>query len=54
MLKKGIIRRITISSLALFILLVTYFFPTKLESKDYKQTLNYIETQKGVVLHSFL
>ncbi len=49
MLKKGIIRRITISSLALFILLVTYFFPTKLESKDYKQTLNYIETQKGVV-----
>ena len=49
MLKKGIIRRITISSLALFILLVTYFFPTKLESQDYKQILNYIDTQKGVV-----
>ncbi len=49
MLKKGIIRRITISSLALFILLVTYFFPSKLENNDYKQTLNYIETQKGVV-----
>ncbi len=49
MLKKGIIRRITISSLALFILLVTYFFPTKLESQDYKLILNYIDTQKGVV-----
>ena len=49
MLKKGIIRRITISSLALLILLVTYFFPTKLEENPYKQNLSYTEIQKGVV-----
>lgn len=44
MLKKGIIKRITISSLALFILLITYFFPTKNEL-NYPQNLSYIEVK---------
>lgn len=44
MLKKGIIKRITVSSLALLILLITYFFPTKLE-KEYQQTLTYNDIQ---------
>lgn len=52
MLKKGIIRRITISSLALLILLITYFFPTKMEGNVYPQTLSYsdIETNALYVL----
>ena len=49
MLKKGIIKRITISSLALLILLITYLFPTKLETNPYNQTLTYTETQKGSI-----
>ena len=44
MLKKRIIKRITVSSLALLILLITYFFPTKLE-KEYQQTLTYNDIQ---------
>lgn len=44
MLKKGIIRRITISSLALIILLITYFFPTKNESVI-PQNLSYNEVK---------
>ncbi len=49
MLKKGILRRVTISSLALLILLITYLFPTKLENTSYEQKLSYTEVQKGVV-----
>ena len=48
MLKKGIVRRITISSLALLILLITYLFPSKMEN-SYPQSLSYTETQKGIV-----
>lgn len=52
MLKKGIIKRITISSLALLILLITYFFPTKMEQKI-PQTLSYsdIKTTSIYVLN---
>ena len=49
MLKKGILRRVTISSLALLILLITYLFPTKLENTSYEQNLSYTDVQKGVV-----
>lgn len=41
MLKKGIIRRIAISSIALLILIITYLFPTKNETQEYKQKLSY-------------
>ena len=49
MLKKGIIRRLTISSLALIILLMMYFFPTKNEDVEYKQKLSYIEVDKQAI-----
>lgn len=49
MLKKGIVKRLTISSLALLILLITYLFPTKIETNAYKQNLSYVETQKGSI-----
>lgn len=49
MLKKSIMKRITISSLALLILLITYLFPTKITGNHYEQNLSYTETQKGVV-----
>ncbi len=49
MLKKGIIRRITISTLALLILLITYLFPTKIDNNEFKQTLNYIEAKKSAI-----
>lgn len=48
MLKKGILKRITISSLALVILLITYFFPTKMESKI-PQTLSYSDIKTSAV-----
>ena len=48
MLKKSIIKRITISSLALLILLITYFFPTKIE-KDYPKTLTYFDIQTSSI-----
>ena len=48
MLKKGIIKRITISSLALLILLITYFFPTKLE-KEYPESLSYNEVKTSSI-----
>lgn len=48
MLKKGIIKRITISSLALVILLITYFFPTKMESKI-PQTLSYSDIKTSAI-----
>lgn len=48
MLKKSIIKRITISSLALLILLITYFFPTKIE-KEYSKTLTYNEIQTKAI-----
>lgn len=48
MLKKGIIKRITISSLALVILLITYFFPTKMEV-SYPQTLSYTDIKTSAV-----
>lgn len=49
MLKKSIVKRITISSLALLILLITYLFPTKFETNSYKQNLSYTEMQKGSI-----
>lgn len=48
MLKKGIIKRITISSLALIILLITYFFPTKMENKI-PQTLSYSDIKTDAI-----
>lgn len=48
MLKKGIIKRITISSLALLILLITYFFPTKMEQKI-PQTLSYSDIKTTAI-----
>ena len=48
MLKKGIIKRITISSLALLILLITYFFPTKMEQKI-PQTLSYSDIKTSAI-----
>ncbi len=48
MLKKGIIKRITISSLALIILLITYFFPTKTETQ-YPQTLSYSDIKTNAI-----
>lgn len=48
MLKKGILKRITISSLALLILLITYFFPTKMET-SYPQTLSYTDIKTSAV-----
>lgn len=48
MLKKGIIKRITISSLAFVILLITYFFPTKLEN-TYPQTLSYSDIKTSAI-----
>lgn len=50
MLKKSIVKRIAISSLALLILLITYFFPTvDKESNSYPQTLTYSDIQKNAV-----
>ncbi len=49
MLKKGIMRRITIASLALIILLITYFFPTKKEELHYSQNLIYSELENNVI-----
>lgn len=49
MLKKGILKRITISTLALFILLITYLFPTKIDNQEYKQTLTYNDVLKSAV-----
>jgi germination protein M len=49
MFKKGIIRRITIATLACLILLITYFFPTKLESDTYTETLSYSDIKKSAV-----
>ena len=48
MLKKGIIKRLTISSLALLILLITYFFPTKM-ANNYPQTLSYSDIKTNAV-----
>lgn len=48
MLKKGILKRITISSLALVILLITYFFPTKMENKI-PQTLSYTDIKTNAI-----
>lgn len=49
MLKKGIIRRITVSSLALLILLITYLFPTKISNDEFKQNLTYSDIKKNAV-----
>ncbi len=49
MLKKGIIRRLTVSTLALIILVVTYLFPTKLESPKWPQTLTYNNIEKSAI-----
>lgn len=48
MLKKNIIRKLIVSSMALFILLIYYLFPNN--NRDiYKQTLTYNETEKESV-----
>jgi len=49
MLKKSILRRITISTLALLIFLITYLFPTKIETEEFKQTLNYSDVLQSAV-----
>ena len=49
MFKKGIIRRFTISTLALLIFLATYLFPTKIKNNEFKQTLNYTDVKKSAV-----
>lgn len=49
MFKKGIIRRITISTLALLIFLITYLFPTKIETNEFKQTLTYNDVQTSAI-----
>ena len=49
MLKKSIIRRLTISTLALIIFLITYLFPTKIESEQFKQTLTYTDIKKSAI-----
>ena len=49
MFKKGIIRRLTISTLALVIFLITYLFPTKIETHEFKQTLSYEEVDKSAI-----
>lgn len=49
MFKKGIIRRITISTLALLIFVITYLFPTKIENNEFQQTLSYSDIEKGAI-----
>lgn len=49
MFKKGIIRRITISTIALLIFLITYLFPTKIHNEQFKQTLTYTDIKKTAV-----
>lgn len=49
MLKKSIIRRVTISTLALLILVITYLFPTKVEIEQFEQTLTYTDIKKSAV-----
>lgn len=49
MLKKSIVKRITISSIALIILLITYFFPTKMENSKYPQNLSYSDIKKSAI-----
>ena len=43
MLKKSSLRRIMVATLALFILLIIYFFPT---TNEFKETLSYIEKEE--------
>ena len=43
MLKKSSLRRIMVATLALFILLLIYFFPT---TSEFKETLSYIEKEE--------
>ena len=49
MFKKGIVRRITISTMALIIFLITYLFPTKIEINEYKQNLSYQDIKKTAI-----
>ncbi len=49
MFKNGIIRRITISTIALLIFLITYLFPTKIQTNELKQTLTYQDVQKEAI-----
>lgn len=49
MFKKGIIRRLTISTLALIIFLITYLFPTKFDNNEFKQTLTYTDIKKSAI-----
>lgn len=43
MLKKSSLRRIMVATLALFILIIIYFFPT---TSEFKETLSYIEKEE--------
>ena len=47
MLKKSSLRRIMVATLALFILLIIYFFPT---TSEFKETLSYIEKEEIPIL----
>lgn len=49
MLKKGIFRRITVATLALVILVITYLFPTKIENEEFKENLNYSNIHKNAI-----
>lgn len=49
MFKKGIIKRFTISTLALIIFLITYYFPTKIENTNFQQTLTYTDIKQDAL-----
>ena len=49
MLKNGIYRRIAIASLALIILIITYFFPTNTKDNVFKQNLTYEDINKTAI-----
>lgn len=49
MIKKAAFKKIMIASIALFIFLITYMFPTTQESSNINQTLSYTEPNKSTI-----
>ena len=49
MIRKSATKRIIVASIALFILLITYLFPTTQESASINQTLSYTEPNKSTI-----
>ena len=49
MIKKSIQKKITITFVALLILLITYLFPNNYESNNINQTLSYVEPSKSSI-----